>query len=64
MIVIDRNSKILFWVFAFLLAGSILFSAHRFLIAKNFFIDLSNIESSSEETESGEEAAALVETEE
>ncbi len=64
MIVIDRNSRILFWVFAFLLTGSILFSAHRFLVARNFFVDLSQIESSSEETESGEEAAAPVETEE
>lgn len=49
MVTIDRNSKILFWVFAFLLAGSILFAAHRFLVAKNFFIDLSQLEETTEE---------------
>lgn len=50
-IVIDRNSKILFWVFAFLLSGAILFSAHRFLVVNNFLIDISQIESAPEEIE-------------
>ncbi len=49
---IDKNSRILFWVFGILLLAAILFSAYRFLIVRNFFIDISQLsEQPSEEVE-------------
>lgn len=39
----DKKSKILIWIFTVLIIASIIFSAYRFLVLKNYVIDESQV---------------------
>ncbi len=50
----DKKSKILVWLFTALIIASIIFSAYRFLVLKNYVIDESQVSEDAEIEESSD----------
>lgn len=50
----DKKSKILVWLFTTLIIASIIFSAYRFLVLKNYVIDESQVSEDAEIEESSD----------